>query len=140
MREAMVFLASLVSLLFGGWHLFLTVLSIVQLLSLITMILNQANKGKLDSAQIKTELLGQIGNFILVVLAHFVDIVLFQGSNVVQNAVVLFLIGGEGLQTLENLSELGLEIPTYLSKYFKNIKDSEEEQGAQEGEKKDKLD
>ena len=41
------------------------------------MILNQANKGKLDSSQIKTELLGQVGNFILVILAHFVDIVLF---------------------------------------------------------------
>lgn len=138
MREATIFLGSLISLLFGGWHLFLTILAIVQLLSLITMILNQANKGKLDSTQIKTELLGQVGNFILVVLAHFVDIVLFQGSSVVQNAVVLFLIGGEGLQILENLSSLGLEIPTYLSKYLKNIKDNEE-QSAQEGEKK-KLD
>ena len=56
----------------------------------------------------------------------------------VKNAVVLFLIGGEGLQILENLSNLGLEIPTYLSKYLKNIKDNEE-QSAQEGEKK-KLD
>lgn len=117
----MVFWGSLISLLFGGWHLFLTILAIIQLLSLITMILNQANKGKLDSSQIKTDLLGQIGNFILVVLAHFVDIVLFQGSSVVQNAVVLFLIGGEGLQILENLSDLGLEIPTYLSRYLKNI-------------------
>lgn len=136
MREATFFLGSLISLLFGGWHLFLTILAIVQLLSLITMVLNQANQGKLDNSQIKTELLGQVGNFILVVLAHFVDIVLFQGSSVVQNAVVLFLIGGEGLQILENLSNLGLEIPTYLSKYLKNIKDNEE-QSAQESEKKE---
>ena len=40
MREATIFLGSLISLLFGGWHLFLTILAIVQLLSLITMILN----------------------------------------------------------------------------------------------------
>ena len=91
------------------------------------MILNQANRGKLDSAQIKTELLGQVGNFILVILAHFIDILLFQGSSVIQNAVVLFLIGGEGLQILENLSGLGLEVPSYLAKYFRNIKDSEEQ-------------
>ncbi|MEB6213011.1 phage holin family protein [Enterococcus casseliflavus] len=127
MKDFIFFWGSLVSLLFGSWHLFLTILAIIQLLSLITMILNQANRGKLDSAQIKTELLGQVGNFILVILAHFIDILLFQGSSVIQNAVVLFLIGGEGLQILENLSGLGLEVPSYLAKYFRNIKDSEEQ-------------
>lgn len=127
MKDFIFFLGSLVSLLFGSWHLFLTILAIIQLLSLITMILNQANRGKLDSAQIKTELLGQVGNFILVILAHFIDILLFQCSSVIQNAVVLFLIGGEGLQILENLSGLGLEVPSYLAKYFRNIKDSEEQ-------------
>lgn len=127
MKDFIFFFGSLVSLLFGSWHLFLTILAIIQLLSLITMILNQANRGKLDSAQIKTELLGQVGNFILVILAHFIDILLFQGSSVIQNAVVLFLIGGEGLQILENLSGLGLEVPSYLAKYFRNIKDSEEQ-------------
>lgn len=127
MKDFIFFFGSLVSLLFGSWHLFLTILAIIQLLSLITMILNQANKGKLDSAQIKTELLGQVGNFILVIISHFIDLILFQGASVIQNAVVLFLIGGEGLQILENLSGLGLEVPSYLAKYFRNIKDSEEQ-------------
>lgn len=89
---------------------------------------------KLNSSELKLEIIGKVGVWIVLILAHFVDVVLFGGATIVQTAITFTLIGQEGLSILENLNFLGINVPTSLSKYFKEI-ETKNGENSQEQEK-----
>lgn len=121
MRELLTLLGGLVGFLFGAWSITLTIFLVVQLLDLLSVVLKHAKLGKLNSAELKLEIINKVGVWLILVLAHFIDVILFAGNNVVQTAITFTLIGQEGISILENLNFLGIQVPKSLAKYFKNI-------------------
>lgn len=114
-------LGGLIGFLFGAWHIFLTILLFVQFLDLVAMILKYASEGKLNSKELRKETINKIAVWVLITLSHMIDVLLFQGISVVQNSVVFLFIGQEGISILETMSSLGLNVPDFLSKYFRDI-------------------
>lgn len=127
-------LGGLIGFLFGAWSITLTIFLVVQLLDLISVVLKHAKQGKLNSSELKLEIIGKVGVWIVLILAHFVDVVLFGGATIVQTAITFTLIGQEGLSILENLNYLGINVPASLSKYFKEI-ETKNDENSQEQEK-----
>ena len=127
-------LGGLIGFLFGAWSITLTIFLVVQLLDLLSVVLKHAKQGKLNSSELKLEIISKIGVWIVLILAHFIDIVLFGGATIVQTAITFTLIGQEGLSILENLNFLGINVPASLAKYFKNI----EAKGNEETQEKEK--
>ncbi|MGH1874027.1 phage holin family protein [Enterococcus casseliflavus] len=121
----------LIAFLFGQWHIFLTILLFIQFLDLVSMILKYANEGKLNSTELKKEIIGKFAVWVLITLSHMIDVLLFQGISVVQNSVVFLFIGQEGMSILETMNSLGLKVPDFLAKYFRDI----ESKATQEQEK-----
>lgn len=127
-------LGGLIGFLFGAWSITLTIFLVVQLLDLLSVVLKHAKQGKLNSSELKLEIISKVGVWIVLILAHFVDVVLFGGATIVQTAITFTLIGQEGLSILENLNFLGINVPASLAKYFKNI----EAKGNEETQEKEK--
>lgn len=130
----LTFLGGLIGFLFGAWSITLTIFLVVQLLDLLSVVLKHAKQGKLNSSELKLEIISKVGVWIVLILAHFVDVVLFGGATIVQTAITFTLIGQEGLSILENLNFLGINVPASLAKYFKNI----EAKGNEETQEKEK--
>lgn len=69
--------------------------------------------------------------FVLIIVANQLDIISGSGD-VARNAVILFLIGNEGISIVENLGRMGVGVPAQLSQAFSQLKDkhtSKEEKG-----------
>ena len=60
--------------------------------------------------------------FILIVVANQVDIVTGSGD-FARNAVIMFLIGMEGISVVENMGRMGIKVPAYVTKAFEQLKD-----------------
>lgn len=60
--------------------------------------------------------------FILVIVANQVDIVTGSGD-FARNAVIMFLIGMEGISIIENMGRLDIKIPAFLSRTFEQLKE-----------------
>ena len=134
MRDFIFFLGGVIGFLFGSWHIFLTILLFVQFLDLLAMILKYASKGKLNSKELRKEIINKLAVWILIILAHMVDVLLFGGVSVVQNSAIFLFISQEGLSILETMNHLGLEVPEFFSKYFKEIGNKGKEQNTKEDE------
>jgi toxin secretion/phage lysis holin len=57
-----------------------------------------------------------------VVVANQLDTVTGSGD-FMRNAMIMFLIGSEGISFVENLGRLGVSIPVQISKVFAQLKD-----------------
>ena len=74
----------------------------------------------------KDGLIEKFGVWVLFVLAHFIDMILFDNSSVALTGLVFTFIGKEGLSIIENLSKMGVYIPKQIGKYFSNIQEKGE--------------
>lgn len=63
--------------------------------------------------------------FILVIVANQVDIVTGSGD-FARNAVIMFLIGMEGISIIENMGRMGIKVPAFVTKTFEQLKDKGE--------------
>lgn len=61
-----------------------------------------------------------------VIVANQLDIVV-GGGHFMRYAMIMFLIGSEGISFIENLGRLGVNVPTVLSEAFSQLKDDHKE-------------
>lgn len=111
-----------VGVLIGQWHEFLTVLLIVNLIDYATGIIRGLYQQNLSSQKMYRGLLKKLAMWCGVVLAHQIDVILFQGSNSTMFAIIFGFIANEGLSTLENLVEADVIVNENIAKYLKQIK------------------
>lgn len=64
----------------------------------------------------------------LVGVAHFIDFYVMQSGDIFRAAVALYYIGNEGLSLLENIENLGVELPKKLVEVLKQIRDKNDEE------------
>jgi toxin secretion/phage lysis holin len=65
--------------------------------------------------------------FLLVGIAHTLDVKVLGGSAALRTAVIFFYIANEGISLLENIGKTGLPIPSALAKVLAQLKDESDE-------------
>lgn len=91
---------------------------------LIAMFWHKSNKsedGTLDSRAGFKGLCRKGGIFLLVLIAHRLDVAL--GMSYARTTVILFFIGNEGLSLLENFGIMGVPYPDYMKNMLHALRD-----------------
>jgi len=66
--------------------------------------------------------------FLLVGIAHLLDVEILGAGDALRNAVIFFYIANEGISILENAAHLGLPIPKKLKSILKQLHHTEEDE------------
>ncbi|WP_051926199.1 phage holin family protein [Carnobacterium jeotgali] len=126
-------LGLLAGFLFGGWHELLTALLILQGLDIFTGLLVGGKDKNISSSVMNAGIKKKIGTWIAIILAHVIDIVLFDKQPVAQMGIIFVLLGNEGLSLVENLGKLGVPIPEMITKYLIQIRSHGDKQEVKAG-------
>lgn len=111
-----------VGFLFGGWHQLLTILLVIQLLDMITGLLVAIKVKNVSSTRLREGLTTKVGYWILIILAHLIDVIVLEGQMIAQTAVLFAFIGTEGLSITENLGNIGVPVPKIILDYLAQVR------------------
>lgn len=111
----------LASFLFGGWSALIQTLLLFVVLDYVFAVIVATAHGKLNSKIGFKGIAKKVAIFILVAVAHQVDLVIGDGS-FVQDAVIFFYIANELLSILETVAKTDLPIPNVLKKAVDTLK------------------
>jgi len=84
-------------------------------------------KKKLSSAECVRGIARKLCVFILVGVAHVLDVIISNQAGVIRTAVIYFYIAGEGMSILENCVALGLPVPKKLRDVLAQIEKEAED-------------
>jgi len=117
---------AVVAFTFGGWSQLLSIFLVVILIDYIT--------GVLAAIKDKTGLNSKIGfwgitrkalMFIVILLAHQMDILLGQDLGVVKSGAIYFYMANELISITENYGRLGLPLPNKVTRIIKILKNKD---------------
>lgn len=112
-----------VGFLFGGWTELLTAVLVLHVLDLITGMMVAGKLNEIGSKEMNMGIKKKAGNWITLILAHVIDVVLFDTQPIAVTGMSFVLISNEGLSIVENLGNLGVYMPDFITKYLKQIRD-----------------
>lgn len=117
--------------LYGGWDTLLQVLLIFVIVDYLTGIIAGGTNGKLSSKVGFRGILKKVLIFIIVAVAHWVDVAvgvaLGEDVAIFRNATIFFYLANELLSITENAGEMGVPIPEKLMNAVEILKGKEEE-------------
>ncbi|CDG04258.1 holin family protein [Lactococcus lactis] len=94
----------------------------------VTGLLRAINEKKLSSKIGAKGITKKIMIFLLVGVAHMLDVEVIKGGNVLRDAVIFFYISNEGISLLENAVAIGLPVPEKLREILQQLHDKKGEQ------------
>lgn len=109
------------SFFYGGWSALLTALAVVVVVDYMTGFMAAYKEGRDNPHDPSKGLNSQVGFwgivrkgllFIIVVLAHHVDLIL--GTEAIMSGTIYFFIANEMLSITENLGRVGIDMPNQL--------------------------
>lgn len=115
---------SLGAYLIGGVDHLITALVIFMACDYITGILVGWTNKVVNSKRAFTGLAKKVAMFIMVIIANQLDLIMPNegiSENLARNAMILFLVGVEGISLTENLGKLGIPVPNFISERFKQL-------------------
>lgn len=118
-------LATVATVIFGGFDLALQSLLIIILIDYITGVLSAIYNKKLSSKIGLKGILKKFCYLLIVALAVVLDNLL-QLNSIVRNGVIYFLIANDGISVIENVGNMGIKLPKKLTQYFEQLKNEEE--------------
>lgn len=110
----------------GGFDGMLTALIIFAVLDYITGLMCAVSDKKLSSSVGFKGICKKILIFMLVGVAHIVDMHVIGNGNALRTAVVCFYLSNEGISLLENAAHLGLPIPAKLKEILIQLHNRDE--------------
>lgn len=113
---------SCISYLYGGWSQLLQVLLFFVVVDYISGIMASGVEGKLSSSIGMKGIAKKIFIFVIVAVAHQVDIALGNG-NIFRDAAIFFYLANETLSIIENTGRAGVPVPDILQQAVKILKD-----------------
>ena len=113
----------------GGCDGLLYALLIFVIIDYLSGVMCAINDKKLSSAVGFRGICRKILIFILVGLAHILDVHVLGETGVLRTAVVFFFLANDGLSILENSAHLGLPIPEQLKDVLEQIHNRAEKSG-----------
>lgn len=124
-------LLTALTFLFGEWTHVLTLLAVILFFEMATGLGKAFVNETVDSRIMFKGLIKKSAIFVVIVIAHFFDILMHTGI-AFQTTVCLWYIGLEAVSVLENLSEMGVPVPKFVLDKFKQLQESQEEEGEDE--------
>lgn len=106
---------------FGGADGFLFVLIAFVIIDYLTGVINAIISKALSSEIGFKGICKKVMIFILVGVAHLIDLFILQEGTAIRTAVIFFYLANEGISILENSAKLGLPIPKKLKKILSQI-------------------
>ena len=119
--------AGIVSTLLGGWDKSLEILLIFIALDYITGV-GAAIKTKTLKSSVGFEGLMKKGSiFLIVILAAQLDRITGNAAGVFRTSTAFFFIANDGLSIIENVGEMGVKLPAFLTKVLTKLKDENDD-------------
>lgn len=106
---------------FGGADGFLYALIAFVIIDYLTGIINAIISKALSSEIGFKGICKKVMIFILVGVAHLIDLFILQEGTAIRTAVIFFYLANEGVSILENSANIGLPIPKKLKKVLSQI-------------------
>ncbi|AGT30452.1 hypothetical protein M493_14795 [Geobacillus genomosp. 3] len=114
---------SLVSLFVGSVDSFVVILLALVIVDYITGIVASAMEGALSSQVGFRGIVRKLLIFVLVAVAHLVDVAIGWNMHLIRDAIVFFYIANEFISIVENAGRAGVPIPSVLRKAIQLLKD-----------------
>jgi toxin secretion/phage lysis holin len=111
----------------GGFDGLLYTLVAFVIVDYITGILRAVADKKLSSKIGAHGITKKIMIFLLVGVAHMLDVEVIGNGSILRDAVIFFYISNEGISLLENASKIGLPIPQKLTDILEQLHDKTED-------------
>ena len=119
--------AGVASTLLGGWDKSLEILLIFIIMDYITGVA-AAYKTKTLKSSIGFEGLMKKGSvFLIVILAAQLDRITGNAAGVFRTATAFFFIANEGLSTVENVGEMGVKLPGFITGALTKLRDEQDD-------------
>lgn len=112
---------SFITYLLGGWTPLLTMLAVLIILDFVTGIIRGAYGLGLDSRISSKGVTKKIYIFLMVGIAHFVD-VLIGSADFVKNIAMIFYIISEMISITENVGAIGCPVPKKIKQLIRILK------------------
>ena len=106
--------AGALSTLIGGWDMILEILLIVMTLDYITGVVSAFKQKTVSSNEGYMGLVKKGGIFVIIILAAQMDRMTGNDNHIFRNCTALFFVANDALSVLENVGELGIELPAFL--------------------------
>lgn len=106
---------------FGGFDGFLHALLALAILDYITGVFAAVIEKSLSSGVGFKGIARKLTMFIIVGVAHVIDIELLGGTALLRDAAIFFYIANEGLSILENAIKIGIPIPTFIKEKLQSF-------------------
>ena len=119
-------IGGLAAFLFGELDGLFFALVAITTLDYITGVIGAVVTAKLSSKIGFKGIAKKVYMFVVVALAHIVDVQIFGGGTILRSVVIGFFIANEGLSILENAGNIGLPIPKKLLKALEQLKNDSE--------------
>lgn len=108
--------------LFGGWDTILKILVLLITIDYITGFIKGISVKELSSEIGSKGLIKKAAIFIVIILAHQIDIIVSNETPLFKTMTCYFYISNEGLSIVENLAALGVPLPNFIISVLKKIK------------------
>ena len=113
----------------GGCDGLLIALAVFVVADYITGVMCAVSDKKLSSEVGFEGICRKIIIFLLVGIAHILDVTMIATGSVLRTAVIFFYLSNEGVSLLENAAHLGLPIPEKLKNVLEQLHDRAEKDG-----------
>jgi toxin secretion/phage lysis holin len=112
--------------LLGDWTVFMSILLTMIGIDIVTGIAKGIYDKKLRSRRMSQGMIRKLMIWVVIIMANFIDIIMFSGMPIAKTSATLFYIGMEMLSVIENLGQMGIKIPRFIGKYVEVIRDKGE--------------
>lgn len=111
----------------GGWDGFLYALVFFAAVDYVTGVMVGILNKELSSQIGFRGIFKKVAMFMLVAVAHIIDIHVIQNGSVLRTAVIFFYLSNEGISVLENSAQIGLPVPKKLRDILAQLKEEDNE-------------
>ena len=112
----------------GGWDGLLYALIAFVVIDYLTGVMCAINDKTLSSEVGFKGICRKVLIFLLVGIAHILDVNVIGSGGVLRTAVIFFYISNEGVSLLENAAHLGLPVPEKLKAVLEQLHDRDEKE------------
>ena len=125
-KSVTAIIAGIATTLLGGWDAALEILLIFVVLDYVTGV-GAAIKTKTLKSSVGFDGLLKKGTiFLVVILAAQLDRITGNAAGVFRTATAFFFVANEGLSVLENVAEMGVSLPKFISNALMKMRDEQD--------------
>jgi toxin secretion/phage lysis holin len=120
------FIGAVTSFLFGEWSPLLGILVALVFIDYASGIGASGIEGKLNSSVGMKGIARKVAIFLIVAVAHMLDVSLGYEGNILRDATIFFYLANEVLSIIENAGRIGLPVPEQIRQAVEVLKGKSE--------------